>query len=31
MSRILRHVVLYLGALIFLFPFYYMLISSLQA
>ena len=30
MSRILRHVVLYLGALIFLFPFYYMLISSLQ-
>ena len=30
MSRILRHVVLYLGALIFLFPFYYMLVSSLQ-
>jgi multiple sugar transport system permease protein len=31
MGRILRHVVLFLGALLFVFPFYYMLISSLQA
>ncbi len=30
MARILRHLVLYLGALLFLFPFYYMLVSSLQ-
>jgi multiple sugar transport system permease protein len=30
MDRILRHVVLFLGALLFVFPFYYMLISSLQ-
>jgi multiple sugar transport system permease protein len=31
MSRILRHLVLFLGALLFVFPFYYMLISSFQA
>ena len=31
MTRILRHVVLYLGALVFIFPFYYMLVSSFQA
>jgi multiple sugar transport system permease protein len=31
MGRILRHLVLFLGALLFVFPFYYMLISSLQA
>ncbi|HEX5861641.1 MAG TPA: carbohydrate ABC transporter permease [Nocardioides sp.] len=31
MGRILRHVVLFAGALLFVFPFYYMLISSLQA
>ena len=31
MGRIIRHVVLFLGALLFVFPFYYMLISSLQA
>jgi multiple sugar transport system permease protein len=30
MNRILRNLVLFLGALLFLFPFYYMLISSLQ-
>ena len=30
MNRILRHLVLYLGALLFVFPFYYMVISSLQ-
>ena len=30
MNRILRYVVLFLGALLFLFPFYYMLVSSLQ-
>ena len=31
MGRILRHLVLFLGALLFVFPFYYMLVSSLQA
>jgi multiple sugar transport system permease protein len=31
MTRILRHLVLFLGALLFIFPFYYMLISSFQA
>src|SRR5215210_3437115 len=31
MTRILRHLVLFLGALLFVFPFYYMLISSFQA
>ena len=31
MTRIFRHVVLYLGALVFIFPFYYMLVSSFQA
>ena len=31
MNRILRHLVLFLGALVFIFPFYYMLISSFQA
>jgi multiple sugar transport system permease protein len=30
MTRILRYVVLFLGALLFVFPFYYMLVSSLQ-
>ena len=31
MSRILRYLVLFLGALLFVFPFYYMLISSFQS
>lgn len=31
MSRILRYLVLFLGALLFVFPFYYMLVSSFQA
>ena len=31
MGRILRYLVLFLGALVFVFPFYYMLISSFQA
>jgi len=30
MTRILRHLVLFLGAVMFLFPFYYMLVASLQ-
>lgn len=30
MNRILRYLVLFLGALLFIFPFYYMLISSFQ-
>jgi multiple sugar transport system permease protein len=31
MNRILRYLLLFLGALLFVFPFYYMLISSFQA
>ena len=30
MTRILRYLVLFLGALLFIFPFYYMLVGSLQ-
>ncbi len=30
MTRILRHLALYLGALLFLFPFYYMFVTSIQ-